>query len=84
LGSAMSQVVAATSQVQIGRTLGLSTVASIQSMAFAIGILIGSAGGGVIAEIFGRRFTFALAGIVIIAGYIIYAARSSENEKVVT
>jgi predicted MFS family arabinose efflux permease len=53
-------------------------------MAFAIGILIGSAGGGVIAEIFGRRFTFALAGIVIIAGYIIYAARSSENEKVVT
>lgn len=84
LGSAMSQVVAATSQVQIGRTLGLSTVASIQSMAFAIGILIGSAGGGVIAEILGRRFTFALAGIVIIAGYIIYAARSSENEKVVT
>jgi DHA1 family multidrug resistance protein-like MFS transporter len=84
LGSAMSQVVAATSQVQIGRTLGLSTVASIQSMAFAIGILIGSAGGGVIAEILGRRFTFALAGIVIIAGYIIYAARSSENEKIVT
>lgn len=84
LGSAMTQVVAATSQVQIGRTLGLSTVASIQSMAFAIGILIGSAGGGVIAEILGRRFTFALAGIVIIAGYIIYAARSSENEKVVT
>jgi MFS family permease len=84
LGSAMSQVVAATTQIQVGRTLGLSTVASIQSMAFAIGILIGSAGGGVVAELIGRRFTFALAGMIIIAGYTIYAARSSHDEKVVT
>ena len=84
LGSAMSQVVAATNQVQIGRTLGLSTVASIQSMAFAIGILIGSAGGGVVAELLGRRFTFAFAGIIIILGYLVYAARSSDNKKVVT
>ena len=82
LGSAMSQVVAATTQVQIGRILGLSTVASIQSMAFAIGILIGSAGGGVVAEMFGRRFTFALAGMIIIVGYTIYAARSARDEKV--
>jgi predicted MFS family arabinose efflux permease len=84
LGSAMSQVVAATNQVQIGRTLGLSTVASIQSMAFAIGILIGSAGGGVVAELLGRRFTFACAGLIIIVGYLIYARRSSDNKKVVT
>ena len=84
LGSAMSQVVAATTQVQIGRTLGLSTVASIQSMAFAIGILIGSAGGGVVAEMLGRRFTFALAGMIIVAGYGIYAALSSQDKKVVT
>jgi MFS family permease len=82
LGSAMSQVVAATTQVQIGRILGLSTVASIQSMAFAIGILIGSAGGGVVAELFGRRFTFALAGMIIIAGYTIYATLSSQDERV--
>ena len=80
----MSQVVAATTQVQIGRTLGLSTVASIQSMAFAIGILIGSAGGGVVAEMLGRRFTFALAGMIIVAGYAIYAALSSQDKKVVT
>ena len=84
LGSAMSQVVAATNQVQIGRTLGLSTVASIQSMAFAIGILIGSAGGGVVAELVGRRFTFAFAGVIIIVGYLVYVARSSDNKKVVT
>ena len=80
----MSQVVAATNQVQIGRSLGLSTVASLQSMAFAIGILIGSAGGGVVAQTLGRRFTFACAGLIIIAGYLIYTARSSKNKGTVT
>lgn len=84
IGSAMSQVVAATNQVQIGRSLGLSTVASLQSMAFAIGILIGSAGGGVVAQTLGRRFTFACAGLIIIAGYLIYTARSSKNKETVT
>jgi len=84
LGSAMSQVVAATNQVQVGRSLGLSTVASLQSMAFAIGILIGSAGGGVVAQILGRRFTFACAGLIIIAGYLIYTARSSKNKETVS
>ena len=84
IGSAMSQVVAATNQVQIGRSLGLSTVASLQSMAFAIGILIGSAGGGVVAQTLGRRFTFACAGLIIIAGYLIYTARSSKNKGTVT
>jgi predicted MFS family arabinose efflux permease len=53
-------------------------------MAFAIGILIGSAGGGVVAELVGRRFTFAFAGAIIIVGYLVYVARSSKNEKVVT
>ena len=84
IGSAMSQVVAATNQVQIGRSPGLSTVASLQSMAFAIGILIGSAGGGVVAQTLGRRFTFACAGLIIIAGYLIYTARSSKNKGTVT
>ena len=84
IGSAMSQVVAATNQVQVGRSLGLSTVASLQSMAFAIGILIGSAGGGVVAQTLGRRFTFTCAGLIIIAGYLIYTARSSKNKETVT
>ena len=77
-GSAITQVIAAATQVQVGRTLGQSTVASLLSMAFATGILIGSLGGGIVAELFSRRATFALAGCVVLLGYLIYSRRSSK------
>ncbi len=76
-GSAITQVIAAATQVEVGRTLGQSTVASLLSMAFATGILIGSLGGGVVAELSSRRATFALAGCVVLLGYLIYSYRSS-------
>ena len=77
-GSAITQVIAAATQVQVGRTLGQSTVASLLSMAFATGILIGSLGGGIVAELSSRRATFALAGCVVLLGYLIYSHRSSK------
>lgn len=72
VGGALFNVAGQAVQVEAGRTLGMATVASLQSMAYAIGILAGSLGGGRIVEATNVRAVFALGGCFILAGALFF------------
>lgn len=76
IGGALFNVAGQAVQVEIGRSLGMATVASLQSMAYAIGVLAGSLGGGRIVEATSVRTVFAAGGCFILLGALFFIART--------
>ena len=76
LGTATAQGAIQAEQVSVGRRLGLSTVAGLMELAFALGILTGGLGGGYLIEAFGTASIFFVSAIVNALGGIIYALRT--------
>lgn len=76
LGGALSNVSGQAIQVDLGRRLGMATIMSLQSMAFAGGVLIGSLGGGLIVEIADVQAVFLVAALILIAASGLFLART--------
>ncbi len=76
LGAAVMHVAAAAAQVDVGRRLGMATTMSLTSMAFAVGTLLGSLGGGVIADRAGVPMVFGFAAAAIALGALFFALRT--------
>ena len=86
LGTATAQGAIQAEQVSVGRRLGLSTVAGLMELAFALGILTGGLGGGYLIEAFGTTSIFFVSAIVNALGGIIYALRTQSlraNDRVI-
>lgn len=85
-GAAIQGVAGRAVEVDIGRRLGMATVMSLGSMAFALGVLIGSIGGGVLADGgslgplavggLGVRAVFVAAAASLLGGGLIFALRA--------
>jgi MFS family permease len=58
LGSAIQGVASRAVAVEVGREIGMATVMSLNSMSFGLGVLVGSLGGGVLADISGEHSVF--------------------------
>ena len=81
LGTAIAQGAVQAEQVSVGRRLGLSTVAGLMELAFAMGILTGGLGGGLLIRIFGMESIFLISAIVTLFGGFAYALKSREFTK---
>jgi MFS family permease len=74
LGSAIQGVASRALAVEVGRELGMATVMSLNSMSFGLGVLVGSLGGGVLADVWGERSVFiAAAGALLLSAAIFQA-----------
>jgi predicted MFS family arabinose efflux permease len=81
LGTAVAQGAIQAEQVSVGRRLGLSTVAGLMELAFAVGILTGGLGGGLLIRTFGMEAIFVISAIVTLFGGFAYAWKSREFTK---
>ena len=81
LGTAVAQGAVQAEQVSVGRRLGLSTVAGLMELAFAMGILTGGLGGGLLIRAFGMESIFLISAIVTLFGGFAYAWKSREFAK---
>ena len=81
LGTAIAQGAVQAEQVSVGRRLGLSTVAGLMELAFAMGILTGGLGGGLLIRAFGMESIFLISAIVTVFGGVAYAWKSREFAK---
>jgi len=81
LGTAIAQGAVQAEQVSVGRRLGLSTVAGLMELAFAMGILTGGLGGGLLIRAFGMESIFLISAIVTLFGGVAYAWKSREFAK---
>ena len=80
LGSAVQGVASRALMVEIGRDLGMATVMAVNSMGFAIGVLVGSLGGGVLADAAGTRSVFIGAAVALLASAALFAARTARYD----
>ena len=88
-GAAIQGVAGRAVEVDIGRRLGMATTMSLGSMAFALGVLIGAIGGGVLADGgslgplsvggLGVRAVFIAAAASLLGGAIIFALRIGDR-----
>jgi DHA1 family multidrug resistance protein-like MFS transporter len=81
LGTAIAQGAVQAEQVTVGRRLGLSTVAGLMELAFAMGILTGGLGGGLLIQTFGMESIFLFSAIVTVFGGFAYTWKSREFTK---
>lgn len=77
LGTAIQGVASRAVAVEVGRELGMATVMSLNSMSFALGVLIGSLGGGVLSDTTGDRSVFVGASIALLVCAAIFQARTA-------
>ncbi len=78
LGGALIRAASAAIEVDVGRRLGMATVMSLNSTGFAMGILLGSLGGGFVAQMGETKDAFLAAFAVIVAGTLVFAHRTGE------
>ncbi|MDA0271256.1 MAG: MFS transporter [Chloroflexi bacterium] len=76
IGGALFNVAGMAVQVEVGRILGMATVASLQSMAFALGVLGGSLGGGWVVEAISVRAVFGMGAMFILLGAAFFVVRT--------
>lgn len=80
-GSATVGVASRAIEVDVGRGLGMATIMSLNSTAFATGILVGSLGGGLIAEIGSTQDAFLSAFGAIVIGTLVFAWRTGSSSS---
>ncbi len=77
VGSAIQGVASRAVTVELGRRLGMATVMSMNSMSFGVGVMIGSLGGGVIADVFDTRAVFIAASASLLVGALVFQQRTA-------
>jgi MFS family permease len=77
VGSAIQGVAARSVAVEVGRGLGMATVMSLNSMSFGVGVMIGSLGGGVIADLFDTRAVFVAASASLLVSALVFQQRTA-------
>jgi len=75
LGAALANVSAQAMQIDTGRDLGMATVASLGSAAFAAGFLLGAIGGGRLVDATSIPTAFLLASGVMVFGGTVFLVR---------
>ncbi len=76
-GGAVVNVASRAIEVEVVRRLGMATVMSLNSTAFAARVLVGSLGGGAIAEIGTTQDAFLAAFIALVAGTLFFVLRTA-------
>lgn len=76
LAAALSNVAAQALQVDTGRDLGMATVASMASTAFAVGFLLGAIGGGRLVDAAGVPASFLVGAGVMVMGGLVFLLRA--------
>lgn len=75
LAAAIANVSAQAAQIDTGRDLGMATVASLGSAAFALGFLLGAIGGGRLVDIASVPASFGVAALVMVLGGTVFVLR---------
>ena len=83
-GGAVVNVASRAIEVEVGRRLGMATVMSLNSTAFAAGVLVGSLGSGAIAEIGTTQDAFLAAFIALVAGTLFFVVRTAGGGTALT
>ncbi len=77
VGSAIQGVASRAVAVEVGRGLGMATVMSLNSMSFGVGVMVGSLGGGVIADAFDTRAVFVAASASLFVSALVFQQRTA-------
>ena len=77
VGSAIKGVASRAVAVEVGRGLGMATVMSLNSMSFGVGVMVGSLGGGVIADAFDTRAVFVAASASLFVSALVFQQRTA-------
>jgi MFS family permease len=77
VGSAIQGVASRSVTVEVGRGLGMATVMSLNSMSFGVGVMVGSLGGGVIADAFDTRAVFVAASASLLVSALVFQQRTA-------
>ena len=75
LAAALANVSAQAAQIGTGRDLGMATVASLGSAAFALGFLLGALGGGRLVDVASVPASFVVAALVMVLGGTVFVLR---------
>lgn len=75
LGAALANVSSQALQINAGRDLGMATVASLGSTAFALGFLVGAIGGGRLVDAASVPASFGVGAAVMVAGGTFFLMR---------
>ena len=84
IGTALMGVSSMAIQVDIGRRLGMATIMSFASTAFAAGVLAGSLAAGVIADGAGTKYVFLSASVAILLCMVVFLARTARPQPLPT
>ncbi|MBM4411746.1 MAG: MFS transporter [Chloroflexi bacterium] len=76
LAASLANVAAQASQIDTGRDLGMATVASLGSAAFALGFLIGAIGGGRLVDLASVQASFLVGAAVMVLGGTVFLLRT--------
>lgn len=76
LGASLANVSAQALQIDTGRDLGMATVASLGSAAFAFGFLIGAIGGGRLVDLASVPASFLVGAAVMVLGGSVFLLRA--------
>jgi MFS transporter, DHA1 family, multidrug resistance protein len=76
LAASLANVSAQAAQIDTGRDLGMATVASLGSAAFALGFLIGAIGGGRIVDLASVPASFVVGALVMVLGGTAFLLRA--------
>ncbi len=76
LAASLANVSAQAAQIDTGRDLGMATVASLGSAAFAFGFLIGAIGGGRLVDLASVQASFLVGAAVMVLGGTVFLLRA--------
>lgn len=76
LAAALANVSAQAAQIDTGRDLGMATVASLGSAAFAFGFLLGAIGGGRLVDAASVPASFMVGAVVMVLGGTVFLLRA--------
>ena len=81
LAAALANVSAQAAQIDTGRDLGMATVASLGSAAFALGFLLGAIGGGRLVDVASVPASFVVAALVMVLGGAVFVLRGPRRRS---
>lgn len=79
LAASLANVSAQAVQIDTGRDLGMATVASLGSAAFAFGFLIGAIGGGRLVDLASVQASFLVGAAVMVLGGTVFLLRAPQG-----
>lgn len=80
LAASLANVSAQAAQIDTGRDLGMATVASLGSAAFAFGFLIGAIGGGRLVDLASVQASFLVGAAVMVLGGTVFVLRGPHRD----